>query len=225
MVRALDGGQLLAKQKNGPVGVRGMDNRNRCPKMPPLAVQDRSDNQIPRRYMTTSIDQRIAAVESELSALGSKIGPIEAELSALPAKLRRLEDAAIAFDLRVVPLEQHKADVDTRIAALAGGLTALQIPPPPTKSFVETVNAWAEPAGKIVIPILVLVVAWFIKDSVDAALKEREIEVSTAQAMNSQLTTLRAQKGLTQPAADAAALVLSTFGRPSIMLLVCRRDI
>jgi hypothetical protein len=103
--------------------------------------------------MTTRIDQRITSAESELSALASKITSIEAVTAALPAKLRRLEEDAMAFNLRVAPLEQQKADVDARIAELAGGLTALQNPPPPPKSLVDIVNAWAEPVGKMVISV------------------------------------------------------------------------
>ena len=103
--------------------------------------------------------------------------------------------------------------------------TSLQSPSSVEQSLAEKVNAWAEPVGKIVIPILVLIVAWWIKNFVDAALKEREIEVSTAQAMRSQLTILRAQDGLTQPQADAAALALASFGRPSIVLLIREFDV
>jgi hypothetical protein len=175
--------------------------------------------------MTTPIDQRVTALESELSDFGGKIAPIEAQLAALPAKHAELEDHIEALSKRTLPLEQRTAEVDTKIAALLGAVTALSPPVPPVKRLlVDRVNAWAEPVGKILIPILLLVVAWWIKDSVDAALKAREIEVSTAEAMRDQLTILRSKDQLTQPQADAAALVLATFGRPSIFLIIREYD-
>lgn len=165
--------------------------------------------------MTSPLDRKVAELERKLSDNAS-------QLASQSGDIRRIEGEAKAVSQR---LERHSGAVDIRLAALAGGLTALQTSPPPAKSFPDTLNAWAEPLGKILMPFLLLGAAWFINNSVEAALKEREVVVSTAQGMQSQLTILRGKNRLTQADADAAALVLATFGRPSIMLLVLEHDL
>src|SRR5262245_55252067 len=138
--------------------------------------------------MTIPIDQKITALENKLSELDGRLVPVEAQIAALPDKLTKLENQAEAVCQRVCPLEQHKANLDTTISTLSSAVIALQIPSPekPVSKFFAWANRWAEPLGKVVIPCLVLIVAWWVKDSVDHALKAREIEVSTAQAMRDQ---------------------------------------
>ncbi len=60
---------------------------------------------------------------------------------------------------------------------------------------------------------------WAIKNSVNSALKERELEVTTGKAMQDALTKLRASP-LNSEEADAAALVLASMGKLSIMFLI-----
>lgn len=57
------------------------------------------------------------------------------------------------------------------------------------------------------------------KRFVEDALKERELEVTTAKAMQDALATLHDER-VTQERADAAALTLATTGKASILLLL-----
>jgi hypothetical protein len=94
----------------------------------------------------------------------------------------------------------------------------------PRRSAAETFNLWAEPLSKLILPLALVLITYWIKDSVDIALKERQLEVQTAQGMQAALTTLRTD-GVTANAADAAALVLASFGRPAVVLLIREHDV
>jgi hypothetical protein len=71
----------------------------------------------------------------------------------------------------------------------------------------------------VVIPVAVVWITWYIKDSVDAALKKREVEVATA-AMQASLTKLRAPNRPSEADADASALFLALLGKPSMIPLI-----
>jgi len=95
--------------------------------------------------------------------------------------------------------------------------------PAPRRSKAETFNLWAEPLSKLILPVVLVLMTYWIKDSVDIALQERQLEVQTAQGMQAALTSLRTD-GVTASAAEAAALVLASFGRPAIVLLIREHD-
>jgi hypothetical protein len=94
----------------------------------------------------------------------------------------------------------------------------------PRRSVAETFNLWADPLSKLILPVALVLITYWIKDSVDVALKERQLEVQTAQGMQAALTSLRTD-GVTASAADAAALVLASFGRPAVVLLIREHDV
>ena len=84
----------------------------------------------------------------------------------------------------------------------------------------QFVSAFFDVLGKVAIPIVIAILTWGLKDSVDAALKRRELEVTEGKSMQEALTTMRAKAGVTQEAAEAAALVLASMGTPSIVVLL-----
>lgn len=76
--------------------------------------------------------------------------------------------------------------------------------------------------GNLLVPILsavvVLVVGWYIKDSIEIALRQQEVEISAGAGMADLLTGLRG--AATPSEAEAAAVSLAAFGRAAIAPLV-----
>ena len=151
-----------------------------------------------------TVEERLLELERKFSALASQTSVLSGQVSTnLGPKISVLE---------------------ARAGAVEAGLTALgSSPPPPPPSFWEICERVAalvfDFIGKIAIPVLVVFITWAIKDSVDASLKRREIDVATGKAMQEVLTSLGKQ-GVTQESADGAALVLASMGAPSIPLLI-----
>jgi hypothetical protein len=87
--------------------------------------------------MSTHLEQRIISLESGLTAFGGKIAPIEAQVIDFKGKFTNLETDTAAVSGSVSRLERHNVDVDTRIAALAGGLTSVQNPLPIKRSVLD----------------------------------------------------------------------------------------
>lgn len=153
----------------------------------------------------------------------SLMGTIQQQLTVFPGQINqsaRLRPGVVLSTLGAIPLDSQLND-----------LRKTETSPQELKSiwsylgaFILVVAAFIswmfDVLGKVVIPIVVVLVTWLIKDSVEDALKEREFEVTTAKAMQSSLATLRSKEELTQESADAAALTLATMGTASIMLLI-----
>ncbi|SEC69105.1 hypothetical protein SAMN05519104_1881 [Rhizobiales bacterium GAS188] len=160
-------------------------------------------------------------VEVRLTDLERKVVALEASGGDFARRVGEVEPKLAALDLRAASLE-------ARAGALEAGVTALArpaaTPAEPTPGFFDRAMAVGDLIGKIVIPLALVWFTWAIKDSVDAALKERELDVTAGKSMQQALVTLRSKTGLTQEAADASALVLASMGRPSIMLLIREYD-
>src|SRR5262249_11330594 len=73
--------------------------------------------------------------------------------------------------------------------------------------------------GPIATAVVVAWLGWLTKDTGDKAIQKQQLEINSAQAMESLFTKLRNPK--VQPdEAETAALTLSAFGMPAISLLV-----
>ena len=77
---------------------------------------------------------------------------------------------------------------------------------------------WIETIGKIVVPILMMVFAFILVDSVENALKKESLEVESASAINELLNKLHGEVG--QFEANAAALTLAAYGKAAIIPLI-----
>lgn len=79
----------------------------------------------------------------------------------------------------------------------------------------RTSERWWALVEKLVIPILILVVGWWVKDSVDQALERERLDLAYASEMQDLLVKLvDREQSLTDQ--KAAALTLSIFGEPAI---------
>ena len=77
--------------------------------------------------------------------------------------------------------------------------------------------------AKVAVPIVVLVLGWWTKGSVELALKEQQLEISSAQGMEDLISTLR-KSNLQPHEADGAALALAAYGRHAIAPLISVLD-
>lgn len=68
--------------------------------------------------------------------------------------------------------------------------------------------------SKILFPIVAGVIAYFVKDTVDLALRRQEAEISSARGMEQQIAIL--QNPSNQEVADGAAIALAAYGKLAI---------
>jgi len=78
---------------------------------------------------------------------------------------------------------------------------------------------WVVVIGKLLLPVVVLVLGVLLKGSVEHALKRRALEVESAQAIEILLTTLH-KSGVSAPEAAAASLTLAAYGEAAIVPLI-----
>jgi hypothetical protein len=88
-----------------------------------------------------------------------------------------------------------------------------------TKDWWDKFGILAQAVGPVVAALLVLIIGFQIKDSVDLGLRERQLEISSAQGMHNLIAELQ-RDGLTRDKADAAAIALTAFGRSSLAPLI-----
>jgi hypothetical protein len=69
--------------------------------------------------------------------------------------------------------------------------------------------------GPIITPILVLVIGWMLKDSVDTALRRQELQLSNVKEMKEELAAIQ-KADVTPEAVQASAFTLAAFGQHAV---------
>jgi len=83
----------------------------------------------------------------------------------------------------------------------------------------ENIRSWVEVSGKIIIPLLLVVFAFKVKDSVDQAFRRQELEVESAHSIEQLLGTLH-ESNVSRVQASAAALTMASYGQAAIVPLI-----
>jgi hypothetical protein len=97
-------------------------------------------------------------------------------------------------------------------------------PSPPPKSWPARLLGWmGAEAPKLLASVVVLVLGFWIKDSVDLAIKQRQLDLSYTKEMLAVLQKLTEEEDLGK--LNNAAVVLASFGEPALpgLLMELRR--
>ncbi len=87
------------------------------------------------------------------------------------------------------------------------------------KDWWDKFGILAKAVGPLATALLVLIIGFGIKDSVDFALRQRQLEISSAQGMQEMIAELH-RGNLTKSDAEAAATALAAFGPAALLPLV-----
>ena len=97
--------------------------------------------------------------------------------------------------------------------------TSPPLPPGPPKPLPARVLGWMGAEGpKLLASIVVLVLGFWIKDSVDLAIKQRQLDLSYTKEMLALLQQLTQEDDLGK--LNNAAVVLASFGEPALPALL-----
>jgi hypothetical protein len=118
-------------------------------------------------------------------------------------------------------LARLEAEYETLKPSLSQRLERLEsvIEKPPRKWFARLI-AWLGPAlPQLIGSAVLLILAFWVKDSVDLAIKQQQLQLSYVGEMKAQLETM-AKEDATVAQIERAAVLIAAFGQPAIMPLM-----
>jgi len=90
----------------------------------------------------------------------------------------------------------------------------------PTKKGIARLVAWMGPAlPQLIGSVVILILAFLVKDSVDFAIKQQQLQLSFVKEMKEQLEAM-ANKNATLADIERAAVLVAAFGQPAVMPLM-----
>jgi len=130
------------------------------------------------------------------------------------SRARETEEQLARLEAEIAEL---KPSLGARLSALEAAAAAHSSPmPPPRRGFLTWMG---DEAPKLVAAVVLLIITYWIKDSVDLALRRQQLQLETTKGMESHLESM-AKPNAAQPDIDRAALLLAAYGQASIIPLV-----
>lgn len=121
-----------------------------------------------------------------------------------------------------IELERVRTDLARRLDALESAAKAPPAPLAPTSRLRALGTGFVKWMGgalpQLLTGLVTLVIAFWIKDSVDIAIKQQQLQLSYVEKMKSEMSEMA--NAASPQAAERSAMLIATFGRPAIMPLV-----